>query len=372
MCAIKAFIRSVVILSLFCCVLPAAAQYQPPSLPLDKIKLPAGFSIGLWAEVPNARGLALGRNGTVFAGSKDAGNVYAITDNGETRQVRTLASGLNSPLGVAFRDGALYVSAVERILRFDGIEEKLDQPGKPVVITDGFPTEKHHGGKFIAFGPDGLLYAPVGAPCNICEPDPERFALIARLKPDGTGHEVYAYGVRNTVGFDWHPETKELWFTDNGRDWMGDNLPPDELNRAPAKGMHFGYPYCHAGDILDPKYGAKRGCGKLTAPVAKFDAHVAPLGMRFYTGNMFPPEYRNNIIVAEHGSWNRRNKIGYRLQLVRIKNNKVVKQEVFAEGWLENEDVWGRPVDVLVMPDGALLVSDDYAGVIYRISYKKP
>ncbi|MEP7371322.1 MAG: PQQ-dependent sugar dehydrogenase [Nitrosospira sp.] len=370
MSAIKILIRSVT-LCLFCCVLPAAAQYQNRPLPLDKIKLPAGFSIDLWAEVPNARGLTLGKNGTVFAGSKDAGNVYAITDNGETRQVRTLASGLNSPLGVAFRDGALYVSAVERILRFDGIEEKLDQPGKPAVITDSFPTEKHHGGKFIAFGPDGLLYVPVGAPCNICEPDPEHFALIARIKPDGTSHEVYAYGVRNTVGFDWHPETKELWFTDNGRDWMGDNLPPDELNRASRKGMHFGYPYCHGGDILDPKFGAKRDCGKFTAPAAKLDSHVAPLGMRFYTGKMFPPEYRNNIIVAEHGSWNRRNKIGYRLQLVRIKNNKVVKQEVFAEGWLEKENAWGRPVDVLVMPDGALLVSDDHAGVIYRISYKK-
>lgn len=361
------------IIACMCCFsLPAAAQYQDRTLPLDKIKLPPGFYIEQWAVVPNARGLALGKNGTVFAGSKDAGNVYAITDNGETRQVKILASGLNSPFGVAFRDGALYVSAVERILRFDGIEEKLNQPGSRVVIADNFPTEKHHGGKFIAFGPDGLLYVPVGAPCNICEPDPERFALIARIKPDGTGHEVYAYGVRNTVGFDWHPETKELWFTDNGRDWMGDNLPPDELNRAPRKGMHFGYPYCHAGDIPDPKYGAKRDCNKLTPPAAKFDSHVAPLGMRFYTGEMFPAEYRNNIFVAEHGSWNRRNKVGYRLKLVRVNKNKVVKQEVFAEGWLENENAWGRPVDVLVMPDGALLVSDDYAGVIYRISYKKP
>ncbi len=371
MSAIKILTRSLA-LCLFWCVLPAAAQSQDRTLPLDKIKLPAGFSIDLWAEVPSARGLALGKNGTVFAGSKDAGNVYAITGNGEARQVRILARGLNSPLGVAFRDGALYVSAVERILRFDGIEEKLDQPGKPVVITNSFPTETHHGGKFIAFGPDGLLYVPVGAPCNICEPDPERFALISRIKPDGTGHEVYAYGVRNTVGFDWHPETKELWFTDNGRDWMGDNLPPDELNRAPRKGMHFGYPFCHGSDIPDPKFGAKRDCNKLTPPAAKLDPHVAPLGMRFYTGKMFPAEYRNNIFVAEHGSWNRRNKVGYRLKLVRINNNKVVKQEVFAEGWLEKEDAWGRPVDVLVMPDGALLVSDDYAGAIYRISYKKP
>lgn len=357
---------------LLCCVWPAAAQTQYRELPLDKIKLPPGFSIELWAEVPNARGMTLGKNGTVFVGSKDEDKVYAITDNGTTRQVRTIASGLDQPLGVAFRDGALYVSSVNRILRFDNIEDKLDQPGKPVVVTDIFPEEKHHGGKFIAFGPDGLLYAPVGAPCNICEPDPERFALISRIKPDGTNYEVYAQGVRNTVGFDWHPDTKELWFTDNGRDWMGDNLPPDELNRAPRKGMHFGYPYCHGSDIPDPKFGAKRDCSKLTPPVAKFEPHVAPLGMRFYTGKMFPAAYRNNIFVAEHGSWNRRDKVGYRLERVQIKNNKVVKKEVFAEGWLQEQNAWGRPVDVLVMPDGALLVSDDHAGAIYRISYKKP
>jgi len=349
--------------------LPAVAQHR--TLPLDKIKLPPGFSIEVWAEVPNARELALGKSGTVFAGSASDGNVYAITETEGRRQVRTIASRLNLPIGVAYKDGALYVSAINQILRFDDIEEKLDQPVKPVIISDSFPAEKHHGGKFIAFGPDGLLYVPVGAPCNICEPDPDKFALISRMKPDGSNHEVYAQGVRNTVGFDWHPETKELWFTDNGRDWMGDNIPPDELNRAPRKGMHFGYPYCHAGDILDPKYGAKRDCSKLTPPVAKFEPHVAPLGMRFYTGKMFPAEYRNNIFVAEHGSWNRRNKIGYRLRHVQIKNSKVVKQEVFAEGWLEQENAWGRPVDVLVMPDGALLVSDDYAGVIYRISYKK-
>lgn len=355
---------------LFSLALPAAAQDR--TLPLDKIKLPPGFFIELWAEVPNARELALGKNGTVFAGSMSEGKVYAITETDGKRQVRTIAEGLNLPIGVAFKDGALYVSAVNRILRFDDIEGKLDQPGKPVVITDAYPTEKHHGGKFIAFGPDGLLYVPVGAPCNICEPPPETFALISRMKPDGTGLEVYAQGVRNTVGFDWHPETKELWFTDNGRDWMGDSLPPDELNRAPRKGMHFGYPYCHGGDVPDPKFGAKRDCSKFSPPEAKLDPHVAPLGMRFYTGKMFPAEYRNNIFVAEHGSWNRRNKIGYRLKLVRLKNSKVVKQEVFAEGWLEQENAWGRPVDVLVMPDGALLVSDDYAGVIYRISYKKP
>ena len=371
MCIMKAFVRCIAF-CMFCCVLPVAAQDQARSLPLDKIKLPAGFSIEVWAEVPNARGLTLGEKGTVFAGSTSEGKVYAITETDGRRKVTTLTSGLSLPLGVAFRDGALYASATDRILRFDDIEQNLDKPAKPAVVTDSFPNEKHHGGKFIAFGPDNLLYVAVGAPCNACEPDPSRFALISRIKPDGSGYEVFASGVRNTVGFDWHPETKELWFTDNGRDWMGDNVPPDELNRAPAKGMHFGYPYCHGSDIPDPKYGAKRDCSKLTPPAANFEAHVAALGMRFYTGKMFPAEYRNNIFVAEHGSWNRRNKIGYRLRLVKLKNNKVVKQEVFAEGWLENENAWGRPVDVLVMPDGALLVSDDFAGVIYRISYKKP
>lgn len=352
----------------------ATAQYQQnqDQLPLEKIKLPAGFSIELWASVPNVRALALGKNGTVFAGSAAEGKVYAITDTGATRQVRPIANGLSTPIGVAFHNGALYVSAINRILRFDDIENKLDQAGKPVVVTEKFPNDKHHGGKYIGFGPDGLLYVAVGAPCNICEPDPERYALISRIEPDGANYEVYASGVRNSVGFDWHPETKELWFTDNGRDWMGDNIPPDELNHAPRKGMHFGYPFCHGGDILDPKYGAKRDCGKLTPPAAKFDAHAATLGMRFYTGEMFPKEYHSNIIVAEHGSWNRRNKIGYQLRRVQIKNGKVVRQEVFAQGWLENENIWGRPVDVLVMPDGALLVSDDYAGAIYRISYKKP
>lgn len=371
MCIIKTFVRCLVF-CMFCCVLPVAAQDQARPLPLDKIKLPAGFSIELWAEVPNARGLALGKKGTVFAGSTSAGKVYAVTEADGTRKVTIIASGLDLPLGVAFRDGALYASAVDRILRFDDIEENLDKPAKPTVITDNFPNEKHHGGRFIAFGPDNLLYVAVGAPCNACEPDPAHFALISRIKPDGSGYEVFANGVRNTVGFDWHPGTKDLWFTDNGRDWLGDNLPPDELNRAPAKGMHFGYPYCYGSDIPDPKYGAKRDCNKLTPPAANFEPHVAALGMRFYTGKMFPPEYRNNIFVAEHGSWNRRNKIGYRLRVVKLKNNKVVKQEVFAEGWLEKENAWGRPVDVLVMPDGALLVSDDFAGAIYRISYKKP
>ena len=366
----KIFNRFAIILMLYC-ALPATAQNL--ALPLDKIKLPAGFVISLWAEAPNARGLTLGKNGTVFAGSMTEGKVYAITEKDGVRQVRVIARGLHLPVGVAFRDKALYVSAVNRILRFDDIEEKLDQPGKPVAVTEIFPKEKQqHGGRFIAFGPDGLLYVSVGAPCNSCEADPMSFALIARIQPDGSGYEVYAQGARNSAGFDWHPKTKELWFTDTGHDWLGDNTPPDELNLAPRKGMHFGFPYCYADDVLDPKFGAKRNCGKLTAPAAKFDPHAAPLGVRFYTGKMFPEEYHNQILVAEHGSWNRREKNGYQLKLIRIKNNKIVKQEVFAEGWLQAEDAWGKPVDMLVMPDGALLVSDDYAGAIYRISYKKP
>ena len=275
------------------------------------------------------------------------------------------------PIGVAFKDGALYVSAVNRILRFDDIEAKLGQSLKPVVVTDAYPNEKHHGGKYIGFGPDNLLYVAVGVPCNICEPA-DAFALISRIRPDGTGYEVFARGVRNSVGFDWHPATKELWFTDNGRDWMGDNIPPDELNHASAQGYAFRLsllPCRYSGSqSMAPSGIAARSPRR--PPNSK--PHVAPLGMRFYTGSMFPSEYRNSIFVAEHGSWNRRNKIGYRLRLVKLKNNKVVKQEVFAEGWLQQENAWGRPVDMLVMPDGALLVSDDFAGVIYRISYKKP
>jgi glucose/arabinose dehydrogenase len=241
-----------------------------------------------------------------------------------------------------------------------------------VVVNESFPRDRHHGWKFIAFGPDGLLYVPVGAPCNICEREDERYASILRMKPDGTGLEVFARGIRNTVGFDWHPETKELWFTDNGRDMLGDDLPPDELNRAPQKGMHFGYPYCHGGTISDPEFGSKRKCDEFTPPAMNLGPHVAAIGMRFYTGSMFPKEYQNQIFIAEHGSWNRSKPIGYRITLVRLENNRAVKYETFAEGWLQGERAWGRPADVLVMPDGALLVSDDEADVIYRISYKSP
>jgi glucose/arabinose dehydrogenase len=345
------------------------------TLPLEQIRLPPGFEIGIYASgVENARSMALSPNGTLFVGSRSAGNVYAILDhNGDDTadDVITLAQGLHEPNGVAFRGGALYVAEVHRVLRFDDIESRLKNPPAPVVVNDQFPTDGHHGWKFIRFGPDDRLYVPVGAPCDICEPNPDRYAVIMRLRPDGSGLETFARGIRNTVGFDWHPATNELWFTDNGRDWLGDDLPPDELNTAPLPGMHFGYPYCHAGDIPDPEFGGMRRCDEFAPPAMRLGPHVASLGMRFYTGTMFPPEYRHQIFIAEHGSWNRSAPSGYRVTLVRLENNRPVSYEVFAEGWLQVGRGWGRPADVLVMPDGALLVSDDLAGVIYRITYTR-
>jgi glucose/arabinose dehydrogenase len=267
------------------------------------------------------------------------------------------------------------------VSRYDDIEARLEKPPAPVVINKTLPTERHHGEKFIAFGPDGLLYVPVGAPCNVCErTDDPRFASIMRMKPDGSALEQFASGVRNTVGFDWHPTTREMWFTDNGRDLLGDDVPPDELNRAPRKGMAFGFPYCHAGEVKDPEFGAKRPCSEFEPPARKLDPHGAAIGMRFYTGRMFPAEYRNQIFIAEHGSWNRTSPIGNRVMVAKVQGNTVASFTPFAEGWLTgtgtqrgnttNGQAWGRPADVLVMPDGALLVSDDTAGVIYRISYK--
>ena len=361
--------------ALILAVLLHAARGAGAEMPLGKIRLPPGFRIEVYAAgVPGARSMTLSPGGVLFVGSRDAGNVYAVLDRGKKNradEVVTVASGLNMPNGVAFRDGALYVAEVSRVLRYDGIEARLNHPPKPVVVNNSFPAKTHHGWKFIRFGPDGHLYVPVGAPCNVCEEKDPRFAAILRMKPDGTALEIFASGVRNTVGFDWHPETKELWFTDNGRDMMGDDRPPDELNRAPRKGMHFGFPFLHGKAIPDPEFG-NRGKGRsFTPPEMELGPHVASLGMRFYTGTMFPDEYRNQIFIAEHGSWNRSTPIGYRVTLVRLSNGRAAGYDVFAEGWLQGRSAWGRPVDVLVMPDGALLVSDDKAGAIYRISYRK-
>ncbi len=341
---------------------------------LDRISLPPGFEMTLYAaNVPEARSLALGANGTVFVGSRRAGTVYALVDRDGDRTadaVHTIASGLFMPNGVAFRDGALYVAEVNRILRFDDVETQLVDPPAPVVVHAGLPDDTWHGWKYIGFGPDDLLYVPVGAPCNVCTRRDERYATILRMQPDGTDAEVFARGVRNTVGFDWHPETGEMWFTDNGRDWLGDDAPPCELNRAPAAGLHFGFPYCHGTDIPDPDFGRQRTCDTFTAPAQDLGPHVAPLGMRFYTGGTFPTAYRHHIFIAEHGSWNRSTPIGYRITLVRLRDGRAAGYEVFAEGWLGKDGrAWGRPVDLLVMPDGALLVSDDQAGAVYRIAY---
>jgi glucose/arabinose dehydrogenase len=340
---------------------------------LDQIKLPPGFRIELFAQnLTGARSMALGAKGTLFVGTRKEGKVYALVDGGTSRaKVYTIAKGLDEPNGVAFRNGSLYVAEISRVTRFDDIENRLADPPKPVLVNGSFPDKSHHGWKFIRFGPDGKLYVPVGAPCNICESKDPRFASIMRMDPDGKHLEIFARGIRNTVGFDWHPVSHELWFTDNGRDELGDNRPPDEVNRAPRAGLHFGYPYWHGKDIPDPEFSSRMKKGAFVPPEVELPAHVASLGMRFYTGKMFPAEYRDQIFIAEHGSWNRTVPIGYRISLVRLTGNRDGKYQIFAEGWLHNGEAWGRPVDVQVMPDGSLLVSDDKAGVLYRISYRK-
>lgn len=339
---------------------------------LDFVKLPPGFRIEMFAEdVPGARSLARGEGGTLFVGTRDR-RVYAVTDrdaDGRADAVKVLADDLSTPNGVAVRDGDLYVAEVGRILRYDDIEKHLDAPPKPVVVTEALPKDRHHGWKFIAFGPDGLLYVPVGAPCNVCEKEDPRYASLLRMKPDGSGQEVFASGIRNTVGFDWQPETKVLWFTDNGRDLLGDDLPPDELNRAPKAGMHFGFPYVHAGDIPDPEFGKGHDPSEFAPPAMKLGPHVASLGMRFYTGKSFPEEYRGDIFIAEHGSWNRSTPLGYRITRVDVEGGEAKSYSVFAEGWLAPGATRGRPVDVLVLPDGSLVVSDDHAGCLYRIRH---
>lgn len=348
---------------------------------IDALTLPPGFSIDVYAaDVPNARSMARSPAGTLFVSTRQAGDVYAVLDRNQDQkadEVITIATGLNTPNGVAFRDGSLYVAEVSRILRYDDIESRLQNPPEPVVVDEDFPTERSHGWKFIRFGPDGKLYVPVGAPCNICDRtgEDQRFASITRMNPDGSGQEVFAHGVRNSVGFDWHPNTGELWFTSNGRDRLGDESPGDTLNHAPNLGMHFGFPFCHQGDIPDPEFGERRACDEFSPPAQRLGPHVASLGMRFYTGSMFPAQYRNQIFIAEHGSWNRTPEAGhtgYRITVATLEGDRVTHYSVFAEGWLASDNSsWGRPVDVEVMPDGALLVTDDRAGAIYRITYRE-
>jgi glucose/arabinose dehydrogenase len=335
---------------------------------LDDVRLPPGFSIEVYADVPRARSLVSGDKGTLFVSTRKARSIYAVVEDGDgsTRTIE-LADDLSTPNGIAFRDGDLYVAEIERVLRYRDIEDNLHSVPDPEVLDIDLPSKRHHGWRYIGFGPDGMLYISIGAPCNVC--DEGGFAEIIRVNLDGSGRETYASGVRNSVGFTWHPETRELWFTDNGRDMMGDDIPPCELNHASGPGQHFGFPYCHGSDISDPKFGKRKSCEDYSPPAQELGPHVAPFGLTFYTGDMFPPEYRGQIFIAEHGSWNRSKKIGYRVTLVTLDGNQAVSYEPFAEGWLQNEQVSGRPVDLLVKKDGSLLVSDDLKGKVYRISY---
>ena len=336
---------------------------------LDDVRLPPGFSIEIYAEVNNARSLALGSNGVVFVGNRRSDSVYAIVPReGASNRVVEIADDLNMPNGIAYHDGDLYVAEISRVLVFRDIDKQLSKPPKPDVLDIELPSKTHHGWRYIGFGPDKKLYITIGAPCNVCDED--GFGRIIRMNPDGSDRETFALGIRNSVGLTWHPDTGDLWFTDNGRDMLGDDLPPDELNHAPSKGLHFGYPYCHGGDILDPEFGDGKNCNDYTSPAQKLGAHVASLGVKFYTGTMFPEEYRGQILIAEHGSWNRSKKTGYRISIVRMEDGQPASYDVFADGWVQGQETQGRPVDLLVLDDGSLLVSDDSNGLVYRISYK--
>jgi len=344
------------------------------ALPLKLIELPPGFEISIYAEhVAGARGLALGERGTLFVGTYKEGKVYAVPlhESGEKARPITLARKLQDPTGVAFRDGALYVAEQTRILRFDDIEDRLSDPPAPLVVLEGLPRQREHGLRTIHFGPDGLLYIAVGAPCNVCVPEAQ-YAQIARadLASWPLHKELFAQGVRNSLGFDWDPRTGELWFTDNGRERLGEDPPSDELDHAPAAGMHFGFPYCHAGELPDTELGQQRDCSEFVPPALQLAPQATPLGMRFYDAEQFPAEYRNAIFIAEHGSLNSRTKAGFRIAVVTLEGNRAVRYETFAKGWLQRGRPWGRPADVIVAPDGALLVSDDKAGVVYRIAFR--
>ncbi len=344
-------------------------------LAVSSLKVPPGFKVEVWADgVLEARQMALGSRGTVFVGNRNLSDVYAVRDVNGQREVKKLLKGLNSPNGVAFKDGTLYVAERERIVAYDDIENRLDNPPAPRVIVDGLPQQPGHFWKVLAFGPDGKLYFNIGSPQNITMPSYIQ-ATIMRVDPKTGMVETYAQGIRNSVGFDFHPKTKQLWFTSNARDWLGNDGPQDILSKVSYKGEHHGFPYCHEGTTLDPEYGKYRSCSEFTPPVLKLGAHVAPLGMRFYTGTMFPAAYRNNMFVALHGSWNREEKQGYSVMRVSVDAKGHAKAEPFLQGFLTDPradpPMWGRPVDVLQLKDGSLLVSDDYNGVIYRVSYGK-
>ena len=364
----------------------ALSGQQSPS-PLASLVLPAGFEAAVFADnVDNARTMALGPRGTVFVGSRTVGKVHAVVDsNGDQRADRVvlIASGLDQPNGIAMRNGALYVATASRLLRYDNIEQNLDAPPAPVTLRADLPNpNRGHTWKYIAFGPDDLLYMSVGAPCNVCDSAAMESAIL-RMKPDGSDLEVFAQGVRNSVGFDWHPVTRDLWFTDNGRDMLGDDVPNDELNVASRPGQHFGFPFCHQGDVSDPQFGSQRACSTAEPPVQNLGPHVAALGVMFYTGSMFPASYQNAAIIAQHGSWNRSTPIGYRVMVARTDGRRVTSYEPFVDGFLPGiragapggrgagAAAIGRPADVMQMPDGSVLISDDSGNRLIRVSYRR-
>jgi glucose/arabinose dehydrogenase len=352
----------------------AAAPASPRSYPeLANFKLPVGFSIAVYSDqVEAARSLAVAPSGVVFVGSLKAGKVYALVsskNDGVADKVVTVAAGLNHPIGVAYLNGALYVAEISRVLRFDNIDTTFEHSPAYTVVKGDFPADKWHGEKVIKAGPDGKLYVPIGAPCNVCNKEDALYSKIYRMDPDGSHVEEVARGVRNSVGISWHPVTKQLWFTDNGRDELGDNLPSDKLNLVTKPGQHFGFPYCAGGVVADPEFAAGRRCSEFVAPMAKLGPHVAALGLAFNTGSQFPAQYRNQLFVAEHGSWNRSQKIGYRVALITLADNQVATDTVFIDGFLQNGVVVGRPVDVAFLADGSMLVSDDFKGRVYRVSY---
>lgn len=345
-------------------------------IPVDKLKVPKGFKVEIWSTgTPGGRAMVRGDKGKIYLGTRGLGRVYEVTDKGGSRESRVVVDKLVQPAGVAFQDGALYVMAINKVLRFDGIEDNAGVA--PVDLTAKFnlPPQQHHNWKYITFGPDKKLYVPFGGPCNICEP-PEEYAQIRRYNPDGSGMEVIVRGVRNSLGFDWHPKTGEFWFVDQGRDWLGDRGPQDELNRLTKPGKEFfGYPWCHAEGIPDPEIKKADPCKGVTKPVALMGPHASVLGTRFYTGSMFPAEYKNSLFIARKGSWNRNQKFGYDVVNVRIgADGKTAKVTPFLTGFLDEKanTFWGRPAYVLPMPDGAMLVSDEQLGAIYRVSYAAP
>jgi len=353
-------------------------ELDSTDLALLELNLPEGFQIEVYARgVDGARSMAMGDNGTLFVGTRTENTVYAIQDtNGDFKADNIMVlDTMEVPNGIAMRNGDLYVAQVGSLWKYPNIENQLGNTLEKELIYDDYPTEFHHGWKYIAFGPDDKLYVPVGAPCNICNrtEEDERFATITRMDPDGSNREIYARGVRNSVGFTWHPDTKQMWFTDNGRDMLGDDIPPCELNTVTEAGQHFGYPFCHGGIVKDPEFGDLHPCSDFVDPALQLDAHVAPLGIKFYTGNMFPADYKGKAFIAEHGSWNRSKKVGYRIMMVDFEDGEAVNSEPFIDGWLDEAEqkATGRPVDLLLLKDGSMLISDDYGDAIYRISYNE-